>query len=191
MLNLQAKWDAIYAQSSNFQPTPAIILAENAFLLPQQGCALDLASGLGGNALFLAERGLAVSAWDISAVALKQLDATARARNLPIHTQHQAIDSKSFGKDCFDVIVVSRFLDRSLTNAIIAALKKDGLLFYQTFTQVKATPDGPNNNAYLLAPLELLLMFAELQVIYYRDNALIGDLQLGLRNEAQYIGRKK
>lgn len=33
----------------------------------------------------------------------------------------------------FDVIVVSRFLDRTLGDAIIEVLKPDGLLFYQTF----------------------------------------------------------
>jgi 2-polyprenyl-3-methyl-5-hydroxy-6-metoxy-1,4-benzoquinol methylase len=33
----------------------------------------------------------------------------------------------------FDVIVISRFLDRTLCNAIMAALKPEGLLFYQTF----------------------------------------------------------
>ncbi len=86
--------------------------------------------------------------------------------------------------------MVSRFLDRTLTNAIIGALKVGGLLFYQTYTLIKANQGGPTNSAFLLGQAELLQLFNSLQVIYYRENGLIGDLKAGLRNEAQFIGQK-
>jgi len=35
-----------------------------------------------------------------------------------------------------------------------------------------------------------LELFAELKPIYYREYGSIGDIELGLRNEAQFIGRK-
>ncbi|MEO2151790.1 MAG: Sua5 family C-terminal domain-containing protein, partial [Thermococcus sp.] len=38
------------------------------------GLALDLACGLGGNSFFLAEQGLQVDAWDISAVAIEHIN---------------------------------------------------------------------------------------------------------------------
>lgn len=190
MLSLKTKWEAIYAQAIQIQPKPAAVLLENEFLLPKQGTALDLACGLGANALFLAERGLVVSAWDVSENALMKLRAIADHKGITIDTQAKEIDHGCFQNCCFDVIVVSRFLDQTLTNAIIGALKVGGLLFYQTYTRVKATADGPTNAKYLLAQQELLKLFAPLQVIYYRDNALVGDLQSGLRNEAQFIGRK-
>jgi 2-polyprenyl-3-methyl-5-hydroxy-6-metoxy-1,4-benzoquinol methylase len=48
------------------------VLAENEHLLPPGGGrALDLACGLGGNAVFLARRGFEVDAVDISEVGIE------------------------------------------------------------------------------------------------------------------------
>jgi tellurite methyltransferase len=33
-------------------------------------------------------------------------------------------------------------------------------------------------------------MFSSLRVVFYRENGFIGNCRLGLRNEAQFIGRK-
>ena len=87
----------------------------------------------------------------------------------------------SFTEYCFDVIVVSRFLDRTLSDAIIGALKPDGLLFYQTFTREKTSPKPPNNPDYLLTENELLALFSPLRVIFYRENALIGESATGFK----------
>ena len=186
-----SKWNHIYNESGQ-ECYPAIqVLIENDFLLPVTGTALDLACGLGANAFFLAELGLAVTAWDISSVAIDKLTAYAVQQGLNINARQKKITAESFTGCCFDVIVVSRFLDRSLSDAIIGALKPDGLLFYQTFTREKTSRKPPNNPDYLLAENELLDMFSPLKVIFYRDNALIGEQLRGLRNEAQFIGQKR
>ncbi|HEY5141569.1 MAG TPA: methyltransferase domain-containing protein [Methylococcales bacterium] len=186
-----SKWNHIYNESGQ-ECYPAIqVLIENDFLLPVTGTALDLACGLGANAIFLAELGLAVTAWDISSVAIDKLTAYAVQQGLNINARQKKITAESFTGCCFDVIVVSRFLDRSLSDAIIGALKPDGLLFYQTFTREKTSRKPPNNPDYLLAENELLDMFSPLRVIFYRDNALIGEQLRGLRNEAQFIGQKR
>jgi hypothetical protein len=90
----------------------------------------------------------------------------------------------------FDVIVISRFLDRALCNAIMAGLKTGGLLFYQTFTRNKLDQAGPSNPDFLLANNELLRLFAPLMLVYYQEYARIGDLHCGDRNEAYFIGQK-
>ena len=186
-----SKWNHIYNESGQ-ECYPAIqVLIENDFLLPVTGTALDLACGLGANAIFLAELGLAVTAWDISSVAIDKLTAYAVQQGLNINARQKKITAESFTGCCFDVIVVSRFLDRSLSDAIIGALKPDGLLFYQTFTREKTSRKPPNNPDYLLAENELLDMFSPLRVIFYRENALIGEQLRGLRNEAQFIGQKR
>ncbi len=191
MTALKDKWNTFYHGKALDTCKPCNVLHENAFLLPSAGRALDLACGLGANAVFMAKQGLDVSAWDISEVALEQLQAVADLRNLSITTQIIEITcASSMPEECFDIIVVSRFLDRALTNAIIAMLKNGGLLFYQTYTQIKATSSGPNNPDYLLAPQELLQLFAPLKPVFYRENALVGNVQKGLRNEAQFIGQK-
>jgi 2-polyprenyl-3-methyl-5-hydroxy-6-metoxy-1,4-benzoquinol methylase len=184
------KWNHIYSQSGQERYRPIEVLAQNDFLLPTTGTALDLACGLGANAIFLAEKGLAVTAWDISVVAIDKLTAYTIGQGLSINARQEKITAESFAKYSFDVIVVSRFLDRTLSDAIIGALKPDGLLFYQTFTREKTSSRPPNNPDYLLGCNELLSLFSPLRVVFYRENALIGKQLLGLRNEAQFIGQK-
>jgi len=183
------KWDQIY-QSETIKTEPAAVLTENLFLLPETGRALDLASGLGASALLLAMQGLTTEGWDISAIAMQKLQQQADANALPIKTFTKEITSNSFASACFDVIVVSRFLDRSICNAIMESLKPNGLLFYQTYTQQKVFQQGPKNPRFLLAENELLQLFSSLKTVYYRDNAGLGAIQQGLRNEAQFIGQK-
>ena len=187
---LSDKWDKIY-QTATGEAEPAAVLSDNLFLLPQKGLALDLASGLGANALLLAKQGLTTEAWDISAIAMRRLQQQADAQALPIKTYTREITLDSFASCCFDVIVVSRFLDRSICNAIMESLKSDGLLFYQTYTQHKTSNLGPKNPRFLLAENELLQLFSPLKRVYYRENSGLGMIHQGLRNEAQFIGQKR
>ncbi|MEI6542097.1 MAG: methyltransferase domain-containing protein [Methylococcales bacterium] len=185
------KWDAIYAQLDVESSLPVSVLTENEFLLPKAGTALDLACGVGANALFLARHGMTVTGWDISIVAIDKLSAHATRQGLNINACQEKINVESFTGSSFDVIVVSRFLDRTLSDAIIEALKPEGLLFYQTFTREKMMQTPPNNPDYLLTENELLTLFSPLRVIFYRENALIGEPLRGLRNETQFVGQKR
>jgi 2-polyprenyl-3-methyl-5-hydroxy-6-metoxy-1,4-benzoquinol methylase len=187
---LSDKWDKIY-QSDVSPREPASVLADNLFLLPQKGAALDLACGLGANALVLAKQGLTTEAWDISAIALRRLQQQADAHALPIKTFTREITPDSFTSSYFDVIVVSRFLDRSICNAIMESLKPNGLLFYQTYTRHKTSDLGPKKPLFLLAENELLQIFSPLTRVYYRENAGLGMIRQGLMNEAQFIGQKR
>lgn len=190
MSDRQSKWDAVYAEPKQ-APRAAEVLSKHKHLLPAQGKALDLACGLGGNALLLAEQGLTVDAWDISTVALTGLREHAAQRQLQIATHQKFISSKNLPQAYYDAIVVSRFLDRSLCNAIMAALKPEGLLFYQTFTRGKLDRQGPGNPDYLLHCNELLQLFSPLTLVFYQEFARLGDLRHGNRNEACYIGQKR
>ncbi|WP_347988277.1 methyltransferase domain-containing protein [Methylomonas sp. AM2-LC] len=191
MMQLQAKWDKHYAKQTQYNDNGvSVVLTDHQFLLPRQGKALDLACGTGGNALFLAETGLAVDAWDISAIALNILQSEAQNRLLNINTRQCLITSEILCSERYDVIVISRFLDRALCNAIMAALNVDGLLFYQTFNCSKLDEKGPNNPDYLLASNELLRLFAPLTLIFYQEYARTGNLQCGNRNMAYFIGQK-
>jgi SAM-dependent methyltransferase len=190
METMMSKWNSIYDQSDPVCYPAAQVLTDNDFLLPTIGTALDLACGLGANAVFLAKQGLAVTAWDISVVAIDKLTAQAVRQGLNINACQQKIEADSFTECSFDVIVVSRFLDRTLSDAIIGALKPDGLLFYQTFTREKTSPRPPNNPDYLLVCNELLALFSPLRAVFYRENGLIGNPLRGLRNEVQFVGQK-
>ncbi|MDQ7089170.1 MAG: class I SAM-dependent methyltransferase [Methylococcales bacterium] len=189
-MTLEIKWDNVYATADYTNTQAATVLENHRYLLPKKGLALDLACGLGANALLLAKLGLTVHAFDISTVALEKLNQQALLKNLTVHCQQQNIEQTTLAKNKFDVIVISRFLNRALSTSIIAALKPEGLLFYQTFTQSKLSNAPPNNPDYLLAENELLTLFSALKTIYYQEDALIGDPTKGNRNEALYIGQK-
>ncbi len=185
------RWDARYRGETGDLPTPCFALHEYRHLLPTQGSALDLACGRGGNTLLLARHGLESHGWDCSAVALEQLAAEALQQGVTVHTEQRDVVAAPPAPGSFDVIVVSRFLERHLCPAIATALRPGGLLFYQTFTRERSNPEcGPRNPDYLLDHNELLRLFAGLEVVAYREEGTLGDTRQGLRNEALLIARR-
>ncbi len=184
------RWDDRYRGPEGGTPVTCQALHDYRHLLPPQGRALDLACGRGGNALLLARHGLESHGWDCSPVALEQLAAEARRQGVTMHTKQRDVVTTPPPAESFDVIVVSRFLHRSLCPAIAAALRPGGLLFYQTFTRKRSDPEcGPRNPDYLLECNELLRLFAGLEVVAYREEGTLGDTRKGLRNEAMIIAR--
>ena len=185
------KWDRRYRDAADDIPTACSLLQHYAHLLPAGGKALDLACGRGGNALLLAIHGLDAHAWDHSQVAISQLNQLAHTRQLVVHTTRRDVIAHPPETDSFDVIVVSRFLHRALCPALAAALRPDGLLFYQTFSRERpASCMGPENPDFLLAEGELLRLFPALQIRLYREEGLPGDTQQGLRGEAWLIAQR-
>ncbi len=190
------KWDQRFAVLECADAQPSAVLIENSHLLPSRGSALDLASGLGGNAIHLARAGLEVSAIDLSSVAMTKLSTYAEqqqlaisccCRNLENETEQQ---SERLNNSSFDVIVVSHYLYRPLLPSLLRALRPRGLLFYQTFTQQRLGASGPSNNAYRLAENELLRHCAGLHILLYREDGLQGDTTQGFRNQAMIIAQR-
>ncbi len=189
-LSERDKWDRRYREGDGRGAQPARVLTENLHLLPAVGCALDLACGLAANALLLAKCGLEACAWDFSAVAIEQVRAHAQERGLRVAAEVRDVVQQPPEPMSFDVIVVSRFLERALVPFLVASLKPEGLLFYQTLTRARVDETGPANDLYRLAENELLRMFSSLQVLVYREEGLVGDIRRGFRNEAMLVARK-
>ena len=183
-------WNARHAAGSVADASPAPVLRDNAHLLPAAGTGLDLACGLGGNAILLARHGLEAFAWDSAATAIDALAAWARARELPIRAEVRDVVAAPPEPGRFDVIVVSRFLERSLAPALAAALRPGGILFYQTFTRERVTGRGPRSDRFRLARGELLELFRALELLVYREEGSAGDTARGLRDEAQLVARR-
>ena len=174
------------------QQAPATVLLENAHLLPGEGDALDLACGTGRAALFLAANHLQTSAWDINPDALQLLANNAEEQSLAISIECRDCEKNPPEADTLDVLVVSNFLFRPIMGSLIASLRNAGLIFYETFTaQRPEAMNGPNNPDYLLDDGELLTMFSALDVLYYREERLQGDLNTGTRGKAQIVARKR
>ncbi len=183
------KWNSRYQGATDMPPACQVLTAYT-HLLPTQGNALDLACGLGANALLLARHGLETNAWDSAEVALQHLQAFAHTEQLDIHTQVRDVVLSPPELATFDVIVVCQFFSISLVPALTQALKPNGLLFYQTFTRTSISNIGPKNPDYRLADNELLRLFANLQIVVYREEGRIGNTMQGFRNQALMIARK-
>ena len=186
---LRQRWDERY-RGREPTPQPAAVLRHFAHLAPTTGRALDLACGLGGNALWLAQRGLETCAWDLSAVAIAQLKAVAERWQLAVAAEARDVVAQPPAPASFDLISVVRFLDRDLAPQIAAALRPGGLLFYETFTRETADGRGPLDPAFRLAQNELLDLFSGLVVRGYREEGPLAEPDSGLGNLALLVAQK-
>ncbi|MGR9108028.1 MAG: class I SAM-dependent methyltransferase [Gammaproteobacteria bacterium] len=185
------KWDGHYQQlDPDCRPEAAHVLQAYDYLLPSQGMAIDLACGLGGNALFLARKGLKTLAWDLSPVALDRLQQIARKECLDLLCEVRDLEHSELPNQGFDVVVVSRYWDRNLNQRLEDTLRPGGLLYIQTFCRDKDPHVGPRNPAFLLEENELLRTFPGLRVRAYCEAGRVGDPSRGFRNEACLVAQK-
>jgi SAM-dependent methyltransferase len=160
------RWDARHAAAGPPQPAPPAVLAGAAELtacFPATGRALDVACGRGGVAVWLARRGLAVDAVDISPAGL-----TAGARLAAAHGVGDRIRWIAHDLDrglpavclAYDVVVCQLFRDPAHYRDLAAALAPGGLLAVTVLSEVGAEP-GP-----FRAPAgELRAAFSGLEVL--------------------------
>ncbi len=167
----QKKWDARYRGKEFIDKRcPDPFLKRHIGSLPG-GNALDLAAGEGRNAVFLAEHGFEVEAVDISPVGLRNARRLARTRGVRIKTVAADLDSFPIGREQYDLILDFYFLDRRLIPRIKRGLKKGGMLVFQTYLAEHRSlaPAGPTNPKYYLKPNELLRLFQDFRILFYRE----------------------
>jgi SAM-dependent methyltransferase len=155
---------------------PCAWLVENRALLPRGGDALDLASGTGRHAVWLAEQGFRAMAIDRDAGALEALTREVRGRTLSLQTRVVDLEGgRTFLEpDSFDLIVVVHYLHRPLFPALVSALRQGGVLVYETFTRAQAARGKPTNPAFLLEPGELVGLVRPLEILASREGDFDG-----------------
>lgn len=186
----QQKWNQRYKDKLVCDQLPASVLELNKSLLVSKGNALDLACGLGGNAVFLAEQGYEVTALDYSEVALEKLALFANQKNLSITTSLLDLETQSICSDRFDVVVVSYYLHRELFPELFRILKQGGLLFYQTFSVATENDSGPRNSSFRLEKGELLSLCESHPLLYYREDQGCCSGKDCFNNDAMIVVRK-
>lgn len=183
-------------QIQDTDPTPARFLTQQLHRLPK-GTALDLASGSGRNALYLAAQGFQVDAIDRDAQALAKLAATAKQRNLlnlNVHTidlERATTEWPEFPKQAYDVIVVFFYLHRPLFPALIESLKPNGVLLYETFTiDNHLRHRHPRRAEFCLMHNELLRLTSGLRVLSYDEGEHDGSQGPGSVFTAQLVAQR-
>ncbi len=122
------------------------------------GKALDVACGLGQNALFLRDLGWEVDAIDISDKAIETL---LKERNISAICMD--INDFSWPYEAYDLIVNINFLERFIFSYMIEAIRPGGYLFFKTFTY----RSHHINPRYALKQNELLKEFDTLEIERY------------------------
>lgn len=166
------RWDAKYAQRS-----PASELSADAWLIESTepippGRALDLATGLGHNAIWLATQGWSVDAVDVSPNGLRLAARMADRHRVAVGWVAADLDHIDLPSEAYDLVVVFRFLERTrLPELISQTLRPGGLLVYETFNvrHRERFPGAIRNPAFLLECGELPGLFPQLDPISFVD----------------------
>lgn len=160
-------------QASHGHPSPFLIT--HLSRLPR-GKALDVATGRGRHAHFLATQGFSVHGIDRNREALAILDAQAReVEGLPITTEYIDLETDDrnppdLGTEMYDVIMVFFYLYRPLFPRLIKALKPGGVILYETFLlENHLHRQHPRRKEFCLEPNELLTLLHDVQVLHYDE----------------------
>jgi tellurite methyltransferase len=173
-MDARVKWNSKYKERLNdvTVPEPNTRLKNLAPYL-MGGTALDLACGLGGNSLFLAQLNYNVDAIDLSDVAVNYLQQLATEQRLSIHPRLEDLtemDSLQLKKNSFDLVVITYYLDRALFPLVKSLIKDNGYFFMETYYLSPNTDNLGVSNQYKLQPGELLEEFRDWNVLYYEEN---------------------
>ena len=170
------KWDARYRDGAyGERPHPTALLAEWLPRLPR-GRALDVACGAGRNALHLAANGFAVTALDISAVALARARSAAVERGLDVEWRCADLDDDlgaALPDGGFDLVVWVRYVHRTLMPHLVARLNVGGTLLCEQHLTSEAPVAGPTSPAFRLAPGELASAAQALSVLHSYEGPVV------------------
>jgi tellurite methyltransferase len=200
----QDKWNLRYREGAYASRThPSAFMQE---WLPQlriesaQPRALDVASGAGRNAIYLAQLGWHVDALDISQVALDRIAATPPAigdeKRLPITCTQADLENSSQLPSAlrlserYDLAVVIRYTNLPLIEQIESALKGGGYLIVELHLQTDADVVGPRNPRFRVAAGALRAAAQRLVIEEYREGR-VEEIDGRLAALAQLIARKR
>lgn len=108
------RWNKRFTEKPRVPPTPPEFVVQCSDLL-SSGRVLDVASGDGAVALYLAAQGAQVTALDISDVALERLASFAAERALNIKTYCLDLDEIASSNDLAEGIVGENYINQSKT----------------------------------------------------------------------------
>ena len=132
--------------------------------------ALDVAMGRGRHVLALARAGCRAFGVDQRLDAVRDAREEARAAGLAINVWVADLTAAPLPRSAFDLIVVTRYLQRDLFPTLRDALKPGGVLVYETFTvRQRERGSGPTSAAYLLEEGELAGYFSGFDVVFYEE----------------------
>jgi SAM-dependent methyltransferase len=140
--------------------------------LPPPRRALDVAIGRGRHVEALARSGYRIFGVDRDAEALRHVGAACAAHGIPIRLWCADLSSAPLPAARFELVVVTRYLQRSLFEGLRRSVVPGGVILYETFTVGQRLLGwGPTSPDHLLEPGELSRMFAGFEQLFYEEVA--------------------
>jgi tellurite methyltransferase len=132
--------------------------------------ALDLAMGRGRHALVLARHGFQAYGVDAKLDVVRGAVAAAAQDGLLVRGWCADLTMYPLPEAMFDLIVVTRYLQRNLFASIRRAVRPGGFVLYETFTVAQRLHGtGPASADHLLEPGELRNAFSGWDVLFYEE----------------------
>ena len=160
-------------------PKPGFNTKPNAFLVEMTrgltpGKALDVGMGQGRNAIYLAQQGWMVTGFDPADKAVAAAEAEAKRLGVSLTTVVKRDDQFDFGKEQWDLVVLSYVTLRHLIPQSYDSLKPGGLVVAEAFHR-DATKNAPIGGGVVYDTNEMLKIFDRFRVVRYEDTDAVGD----------------
>ena len=170
-------WDQRYGQDDFFYGTePNDFLVEQADRLPRGARVLSLAEGEGRNAVFLAGRGLRVTAVDGSARGLEKAHALARERGVALETVHADLAGWAMPEEAFEAVVsiwchLPTPLKERVHGGVKRALVPGGVLVLEHYhpRQLEYRTGGPPDAALMDTLADLKARYEGWEVLHAEE----------------------
>jgi SAM-dependent methyltransferase len=162
--------------ADGFASTPSEFLIE-ALKGRAPGAALDVGTGQGRNAIWLAAQGWDVTGVDISGVGLTAARANAGKAGVVIKTVKAAYADYDFGTAKWDLVAMifawAPVAEPGFVDRINRALRPGGVIVFEHFVKDEEHPYPPMVRP--LGPGQLRELFAGFEITFYEEREGIGD----------------
>lgn len=199
--NRMNQWDTRFrTENYVYGKEPNVFLTEFQKKIKVSGDALAIAEGEGRNAVYLAEQGMNVTAWDYAESGLVKTKQLADERGVVVSTELIDLNEANWDNAKWDEIVCifGHFpaeLRQKTLRGVKEAVKPGGYFLTEVYShnQLPYGSGGPQNLDFLYKPEEILETFADWRMVHFFLGEVVrheGELHHGLSHVIQFVGQK-